>query len=187
MLNPRLAARYAKSLIDLAQEQGQLEKVYADMVLLQNITRSNREFLNFLRSPIISADKKEKILTAVMGTKVGPLTAAFAKLLVNKSRESALPEIITAFIQQYKDIKGIRTVKLTTAAPISEAVKNAIVEQVKKAGNIKNLDLETSVNEKLIGGFVLQTGDKMVDVSIAHDLKEIERQFQNNDFIYNIR
>jgi F-type H+-transporting ATPase subunit delta len=187
MLNPRLAGRYAKSLIDLAQEQGNLEKVYSDMLLLQNITRSNREFLAFLRSPIISADKKDKIITAVLAGKLSPLTAAFTKLLVSKGRESTLPEIITAFIQQYKVLKGIQTVKLTTATPISETLKAAIVEQVKKTGNYKSIDLEVAVNEQIIGGFVLQAGDKMVDASVASGLKEISRQFENNDFVYNVK
>ena len=50
-----------------------------------------------------------------------------------------------------------------------------------------NIELQTSVNEALIGGFVLQTGDKLVDASIAYDLHEIARQFENNDFIYKVR
>ena len=44
-----------------------------------------------------------------------------------------------------------------------------------------------AIDEKLIGGFVLQTGDKLIDASIAYDLKNIAKQFDNNDFIYKIR
>ena len=187
MPNPRLASRYAKSLIDLAQEQGQLENVYNDVLLLQNIVKTNRDFSNLLRSPIVSADKKHKILEAITSGRVSPITTAFNKLLVSKGRESNLPEIITSFIQQYKDLKNIHTVKLTTAAPVSDNLKNAIIEQVKKTSNIQNIELETIIDESIIGGFVLQAGDKLVDASISYDLKEIARQFQNNDFIYSIR
>ena len=187
MPNPRLAYRYAKSLIDLAQEQNQLEKVYEDMLLLQNIIKSHRDFANLLRSPIVSADKKEKIIDAVTTGKISPLTSAFNKLLVSKGREASLPEIIKSYVAQYKDLKGIHTVKLTTATPISDDLKAQIVAQVKKTANIQNIDLQTTVDESIIGGFVLQTGDKLVDASIAYDLKEISRQFQNNDFLYNIR
>lgn len=59
MRNPRLATRYAKSLVDLAVEQGQLEQVYADMQWLQAVCKSSRDFTNLLRSPIIKADKKK--------------------------------------------------------------------------------------------------------------------------------
>ena len=77
--------------------------------------------------------------------------------------------------------------KLTTASVISDAVKNEIVAQLKKTGGFENVELEQKVDENLIGGFVLQVGDKLVDASIAYDLKHIARQFDNNDFIYKVR
>jgi F-type H+-transporting ATPase subunit delta len=187
MPNPRLASRYAKSLLDLAVEKGQLEKVNADMLHLQQITKSSRDFLNLLRSPIVSADKKQAVIDAVIGKNVSELTEAFTRLLVNKGREGELPEIITAFINQYKDKKGIHTVKLTTAVPVSDAVKNQLIEQVKKTSGLQNVELETKVDPSIIGGFVLQTGDKLIDASVAYDLKQISRQFENNDFVYRMR
>lgn len=187
MPNPRLAARYAKSLLDLSVEKGQLEAVYADMQWLQAVCKTNRDFVNMLRSPVISSDKKEKILAAVTAGQLSELTTAFNRLLINKSRESYLPEIINAFISQYKHYKNIYIVKLTTAAPASEEMKTAIISQIKKTSNMQNIELETFVDSSLIGGFVLQAGDKLVDASIAYDLKHIARQFENNDFIYKIR
>jgi F-type H+-transporting ATPase subunit delta len=187
MPNPRLAHRYAKSLLDLAVEKDQLEQVNNDMLYLQQLTKGSRDFLTLLRSPVISADKKQGAIAAVTAGNLTEMTAAFTRLLVSKGREGELPEIITAFIKQYKDKKGIHTVKLTTAAPISDEVKNRIVEQVKTTGGIQNIELETVVDPKLIGGFVLQAGDKLVDVSIAYDLKELSKQFDNNDFIYKVR
>lgn len=187
MPNPRLASRYAKSLIDLSMEKGQLENVFADMQWLQAVTKSNRDFVNLLRSPVIKADKKIKIVDAVVAGKISDLTLGFTKLLINKGREANFPEIISSFISQYKSHKNIQTVKLTTATPISDAAKDAIVAQVKKSGGFENIELETAVDDKLIGGFVLQTGDKLIDASVAYDLKTIARQFENNDFIYKIR
>lgn len=187
MPNPRLASRYAKSLIDLAIEKGQLEKVFADMQWLQAVCKSNRDFVNVLRSPIIKADTKKKIIDAVTAGKVSEITAAFNTLLINKGRESNLPEIITAFIAAYKAHKNIQTVTLTTAAPINDSLRNAIVEQVKRSAGYQNIELEEKIDADIIGGFVLQVGDKLVDASIAYDLKAITKQFENNDFIYKIR
>ena len=187
MPNPRLAARYAKSLLDLAIEQGQLEQIYADMLWLQSVCKSNRDFVNMLKSPIITGDKKIKILDAITSGKLSKLTTAFNALLVNKSRESNLPEMAHAFISQYKEHKNIHTVKLTTASPISDNVRNAIVAQVKKTGGYENIEIEEKIDPNIIGGFVLQIGDNLVDVSIAYDLKAVARQFENNDFIYKIR
>ncbi|MFM2339117.1 MAG: synthase subunit delta [Bacteroidota bacterium] len=187
MQNPRLASRYAKSLIDLAIEKGQLEQVFADMQWLQAACKSSRDFVNLLRSPIIKGDAKHKILTAVTGGKIGELTAAFNALLIAKGREGKLPEIITAFIEAYKKHKNIQTVKLTTATAVSDSLKNEIVAQIKKTGGFENVELEQKVDESLIGGFVLQVGDKLVDASISYDLKHIARQFENNDFVYKVR
>jgi len=187
MQNPRLGTRYAKSLIDLAVERGQLETVYQDMMYLQELTTKSREFSNLLRSPVVKGDTKIRVIEAVTTGKIGELTDAFIRLLVNKSRESNLPEVITAFINQYKKIKNIHTVKLTTAAPVSDAVKNAIIAQIKQTSDIQNIDLEMKVDPDIIGGFVLQTGDKLIDASISYDLRQVARQFENNDFIYKVR
>jgi F-type H+-transporting ATPase subunit delta len=187
MPNPRLATRYAKSLLGLSIELEQLENVFAGMQWLQAVIKSNRDFLSLLRSPIIKADKKKKIVEAVINGKVNEVTSSFIRLLIDKGRESNLPEIITAFINQYKAHKNIYTVKLTTATPLDDSLKNAIINQIKKSSDMQNIELETKVDEDLIGGFVLQTGDKLIDASIAYDLKQIEKQFENNDFIYKIR
>src|SRR5262245_18177207 len=187
MPNPRLASRYEKSLLDLANEKNQLEQVQKDMLWLQAVCKSNRDFVNLLRSPIIKGDMKMKIMNAVVKSSVSEMVLGFIRLLIAKGRENNMPEIIASFIALYKDFKGIHTVKLTTASPVNDALKQAIVEQVKKTSGMSNIELETSVNEDLIGGFVLQSGDKLIDASIAYDLKNVARQFENNDFIYKIR
>ena len=187
MPNPRLATRYAKSLIDLAIERGELEQVFADMQWLHAVIKSNKDFVNLLRSPIIKADVKKKIMEAVTAGKLSKMTAGFNTLLITKGRESNLPEITSAFIHQYKTYKNIQVIKLTTAAPVSDSMRNAIITQVKKSVGYQNIELEEKVDPELIGGFVLQVGDQLVDASIAYDLKTIAKQFENNDFIYKVR
>jgi F-type H+-transporting ATPase subunit delta len=187
MPNPRLAFRYAKSVLDLAIEKGKLEQVYADMELLQQICKGNPDFVNLLKSPVVKSDTKRKIVEAVTNGKISEITAAFNALLISKGRESNLPEITTAFISQYKEHKDIHPVKLTTAVPLTDEVRRVIADQVRKASGYDNIELEEKVDQDIIGGFVLQVGDKLVDASIAYDLKTIARQFENNDFIYKIR
>jgi F-type H+-transporting ATPase subunit delta len=187
MPNPRLATRYAKSLVDLAIEKGELEKIFADMQWLHSVNKSNRDFVNLLRSPIIKGDTKKKIVDAVIGGNISSITSSFITLLIKKGRESNLPEIAAAFITQYKEQKSIHIVKLTTAVPVSDGMKKAITEQVKKSAGFDNIELEEKVDKNIIGGFVLQIGDKLIDASVAYDLRAIARQFENNDFIYKVR
>ncbi len=188
MQNPRLASRYAKSLLDLAIEQNQLEVTLKDMQLLSSVCHQSRDFVNMLRSPVIKGDKKIAIINAVIGGQLeAQLSKAFINLLVNKGREANLPEIATAFIAQYQTLKNIRTVKLTTATPISDAVKEAIRSKVVTLLSADStIELKEEVNPDLIGGFVLQMDDKLFDASIRRDLNDVKTQFLKNIYVSQI-
>ncbi len=187
MVNPRLAGRYAKAIIDLSLEQDQLESVYGDMQYMSSLMRNSSEFVAVMKSPVIPGDKKLKVLDALTGEKIGRITASFYRLLITKGRETFLPDIVQAFIEQYKAYKGIHSVTLTTAVAVSEELKNAIIRQLKQDGRMKEVELKTIVEEKIIGGFILEADGKRVDASISYDLASIKKQFSNNDFIYRIR
>jgi F-type H+-transporting ATPase subunit delta len=187
MQNPRLAHRYAKSLIDIAIEKNQLENVYTDMKYMHALCSQSKDFSNLLKSPIIKAGKKDTIINAVIEGKVNDITKLFTKLLVTKGRESSLPEIANAFIEEYNAMKGIHKVSLTTAIEISEATKNAIEQRIKRERNIEHIELTTIVNKDIIGGFILEFDNNLVDASIVRDLRDVKKQFAQNIFIPNIR
>ena len=187
MQNPRLAERYAKSLIDLSMELKDLDAVHDDVVLLQSVCNKSREFVLMLHSPIINADKKYKILIAVTRGNISKITQTFIKLLASKNREANLPQILSSFIHQYNVIKNIHKVKLTTAVAISDAIKNSFIEKIKSAASIENIELETKVNESVIGGFMLEMDGKLIDATILRDLNDVKKQFANNDYIHQLR
>lgn len=187
MSNVRIATRYAKSLIDLAKERNELDEAFADMQWLQSVCKGNSDFVSMLRSPVIKSDAKGKIVTAVAKSSIGQLTGSFIRLLITKGREGILPEIITEFIRQYKEYKKIYSVRVTTAVPMSDELKEGIVRYIKSNTKLQNLELETVVREDILGGIILQLEDKIVDASISYDFKQIAKLFENNDFIYKIR
>jgi F-type H+-transporting ATPase subunit delta len=187
MLNPRLAGRYAKSLIDLSLEQGQLDAVYNDIQYMNSLMKKSAEFITILKSPVIPGDKKQKVLEALTAGRISVVTASFNRLLINKGREGFLPDIVQAFIEQYKVFKGIHTVILTSAVHVGADVKNAIIRKIREVSDMEEVELETLVDEKIIGGFILEVDGRRVDASVAYDLANIKKQFSNNDFIYRIR
>ena len=77
--------------------------------------------------------------------------------------------------------------KLTTATPISEELFNSFVTKIKASSSIDHLNLETAVDEKIIGGFVLEMEGKLIDASILRDLNDVKKQFANNDYIHKLR
>ena len=188
MKNPRLAGRYAKSLLDLAVETKQVDIVYADMKWLHGVCKSNPDFVVVLRSPIIKPTAKGKIIESVSKERVSKLTTAFIQLLVSKAREINLPEIVTAFIDQFNKLRNIYKVKITTAEPITEEMKEAIMANVRATVTTdQTFEIETQVKNELIGGFLLETEGTLVDASILRDLKDIQKQFMNNDYLHRIR
>ena len=61
------------------------------------------------------------------------------------------------------------------------------MDRIRATSEMQNIELQTFVDASLVGGFVLEAGDRLIDASIAYDLKNIAKQFDNNDFIYKIR
>ncbi|MCL6523257.1 MAG: ATP synthase F1 subunit delta [Thermoflavifilum sp.] len=187
MKNSLVASRYAKSLVELAQSMGLLEAVYQDARLLDQMCRESRQWSVFLRSPIIKPDKKEKIVSLLLKDRIHTLSFQFIRLLIKKGRESYLPEIVHSIIDQYFTIQDIHRVSITTAIPVSEEIYETIVRKLREVMGFKQVELKTQVDPRLIGGFVLQTGDRLLDASVYRQLQEAKKQFLDTSYVYNIR
>src|SRR4030095_10225797 len=178
----RIASRYAKSLMDLAVEQGKLEVVFQDINLFAEATK-NRDLSLLLKSPIVKSDKKEKVLDAIFSDKIDPLTNSFLHIIIRKGRESQLAEIAQEFINQYREIKGISIVNVVSAEPISDdtlsSIRKKLVDSKMTRGNI---EFKTTVDKNLIGGFVISFEDKLYDASVKHQLDELRKQFSSKEY-----
>lgn len=186
MPNPRLASRYAKSLLDLAKEQNNVEAVLSDVKTIQNALAGSREFQLFLQSPLIKGDKKAASINAIFADKISPLTASFLTLLVKKGREADLSEMAGAFEAQYQELNNIQTVYITTAFPLDAATLEVLSARIKKSLNNENVVYKTIVDPSIIGGFKLQVGDKYFDMSVSRDLTDIQNQFTKNIYVADI-
>jgi F-type H+-transporting ATPase subunit delta len=183
MQNPRLAARYAKSLMDIAKEQQAVEAVYADALSMHNMFAGSAELVSLVKSPIIKADAKQNVFKALIGGKANIVTEQFTHLVIGKGREYFLPEVMESFIALYKVDNNITTVTLTTAHALDAATQANLLEKISAQLQGKKIDLINKVDESLIGGFVLESNNNLFDASIARDLKDIKKQFMDNAYI----
>ena len=177
MTNQRVADRYAKSLLDLAVDRAQLDVIKADVDGLVEMT-GNRDLAMLLESPVVNPSKKQAIFGELLD-KAGAneLTKTFIKVLISKGRESDLVGILGAFNDQYKRLNNISTVKVTSAAPLTEAELASIKQQLITGGMTESsVEIETAVDPALIGGFVLEFDGKVYDASVAHKLGEIRKE-----------
>ena len=173
-----VASRYAKSLLDLAVEKGQLEAVYSDMQQVKEICENSHDFVLFLNSPIINSDKKITVIKAVFDGKFNAITDGFLKIVTSKRRESVIPEMATSFIEQYKTHKNIMTAVITSAKGLDAATKQKALDLVKS--QLKGeIELVEKTNADLIGGFVLKIGDQQLDKSVARQLSNLKKELTN--------
>jgi F-type H+-transporting ATPase subunit delta len=179
----RLASRYAKSLLDLSLELGQLEEVFGDMKQVAAVIGASRELKVMLKNPIINAEKKHKVVDAIFGKDSNKITKTFLTLMVNKGREPYLEDIAKSFIQLYNKYKHITPVVITTAVQFDKAYTDELVAKLQSKTGIDNAQIKVTVDETLIGGFVLQYEDKLYDASVAHKLELLEKGFSKNQFV----
>lgn len=174
MKGTKAASRYAQALLDLAVEQNQLEDVCADMSQFLAAVEESREFTTFLNSPVISSGKKKEVLNNVF-TDFTSLTTSFIGLITSNRRESLLPFVAASFIEQYKAHKGIVDVTLYTATAVNADVREQILAKISPSisGTIK---LQEEIDADLIGGFIVQVGDKRIDASVASQIKNLKQR-----------
>lgn len=176
----QVASRYAKSLLDLAVEQGKTEIVKADMANFHEALKS-RELVLLLKSPIIYPDKKLACLKAIFEGKIDALTLAFFNLSVKKGRESLLIDIAEEFNIQYNTKFNIALVKVTSATALDASTTEIILNKVKSMiGDNKTIQLETKINPALIGGFIIEFNGNLYDSSVAYQMNKLKHSFSNN-------
>ena len=173
-----VASRYAKALLDLAVEKGQLEAVYADMLQVKEVSEHSREFVTFLNSPIIKSDKKISTLKAVFEGKLNAITSGFLSIVASKRRESVIPAMANEFIEQYRSHKNILTAVITSAKGLDAATKKQALDLVKAQMN-GEVELVEKTDPNIIGGFVLKIGDKQLDKSVARQLLNLKKELTN--------
>lgn len=183
MADARVASRYVKSLLGLAVEQGVLEAVNTDMQFFDRVCHSNRDFVLMLKSPIIRHEKKKEILNKLFSGKVHPLTMSIIEILTKKNREPLLPSIATEFHNAYNVYKGIGKASVISTVPVDAELRSELVALVKKLSDKTQVELEEKVDKDLIGGFILNVGDRQIDASIKNKLKNLKNKFSENPFI----
>ncbi|CAN5605676.1 ATP synthase F1 subunit delta [soil metagenome] len=185
MVESKVARRYARSLLVLAQERNLTEKVFADMQLVAKTCEHSADLVALLRNPIINTDKKESILKAVFGPHIDPLTFAFMELMARKGRESYLYGIAMEFISTYKASIGIQTAYVTSAIALDAATREQVLEIIRKTKGSK-VELIEKVDKELLGGFILRVGDEQFDASISKKLNQLKTQFDDNLYVREI-
>jgi len=174
MKSTKAASRYAKSLLELAIEQGKIDSILGDMNFLLQTNNDNREFELLIASPIIDGSKKMEIFKMIFD-QFEDVSMLFVGLIVKNGRENLLPQIAASFDAQVKEHKGIIPMTLVSAAPLDASTKDAILSKVQSSVKGK-LEIEEKIDKSLIGGFVVKMGDTQIDASVLSQFNNLKQR-----------
>jgi len=183
MKETRVALRYAKSLISLAEERNILEQVKGDMQTIMAVCEENPDLTEMLKSPVVKPNKKAVVLNEIFGKEVCELSLAFINIVVEKRREAILAAIASSFMDLYNELKNIVKATVVTASAITDDIRTQVLAQLKLVAGDAEVLLEERVDETIIGGFVLRIGGREFNASIANKLQKLKREFVSNPYI----
>lgn len=179
----KIVSRYARSLIEISVERDQLESTIENAKFFQEIAKL-RDFRNLLLNPVIKPDVKLKVFEKIFKDQVNDFFYKFMQLVIRKGRESILPEIADEILDQYKTMMMVTDIQLTTASKLDPDFMERLNESlIKSSITAEKLEFRTKVNKDIIGGFIIQIEDKLIDSSVRKKLKSIENEIIEKRFI----
>ncbi|MBD1372131.1 F0F1 ATP synthase subunit delta [Hazenella sp. IB182357] len=175
-MNISVARRYAKALFEVALEKEQLTEIENDLTVANDILSSTSELTAWLNHPAVEQDVK-KDLFAKSFESSNPYVFNLLLLLVERGREDTLNLILTEYKALANHQRGVAEAVVTSAFPLSEDDKKQIVNTFEpKIG--KTLSIKEVVNSDLLGGIIVQIGDRLYDGSLKSKLTRFQKDLQ---------
>lgn len=177
-----IASRYATALLKYVLGTGAADRVYDEVRRLSAALGGVPELRFLLNDPEgVSVEAKMKVFhTALGGDKMSSELDRFLRMVIEKDRIPLIRLMLHDFEEKYRSHKGLVDVTMVSAVPLSEATVNAVREKILSQTGLKAV-ISTRTDPSLIGGFVLEIGDKRLDTSVKRQLDSIRRSFIDNN------
>jgi len=173
-----LAAVYARSLFELAQQAGgqdKINEVVGELEQIQELLSENREFREFFSSPIVDREKRSKSISRMFENRITDLTLRFLLVLNQKGRLKEFAAIAAAFDHLVQESFGRVEVDVYTAAPVSREQLDSLRKRIKDAIGREPV-LHPYTDASMLGGLKLRIGDQLIDGSVASKLRRMKRE-----------
>ena len=179
MNNYRININYAKALFMLASDRQQADRVSEDMRLVGEVVKENRELSVVFANPTVRYDRKTAIVEALFGKSVCDETMAFLRFVVKKNRSVNLRGISEAYLDIYRESKGIVLGELVTHLETDDSAK-AYVRRLIEEYTGKQVELHTATDPHMLGGFKMEFDHNMYDARLRTKIMKLRKEFANN-------
>jgi F-type H+-transporting ATPase subunit delta len=178
MAGTRAALRYAKAVLSLASDQKAAEAVNKDMKQIVNAIAESKDLRDMLLNPVVRSSVKKTVLNEVFKNS-NTITENLIITLIANKRIALLGDVASKYNQLYDTLRGTQIAKVTSAVPLTEALKTKVLAKVKElTGN--EVEVINVIDESILGGFILRVGDIQYNASIANKLNNLKREFTLN-------
>ena len=173
MSDKSTAIIFVDALLDVAKKKGTFEQVEKDLDLVCNVITKFDNFRKILFHPSVTRDEKKKLIKKVFGEAVSDLTRNFLNLLVDRRNEGILEFIPEVYKGVVDEKKGVLKAKVHTVIPLTGERLNTLKKRLDKLTG-KMVEIEAVQDSNILGGMVIQIGNRMVDGSVASRLKNLK-------------
>ncbi len=169
-----VAGRYATALFELAEAQGALDAVAADLGNIESMLNASADLTRLVRSPVFSADEQGRAFGAVLEKAgVSRLVQNFVGLVIQNRRLFALSEMISAYNAILAAKRGEMTADVTSAHSLGDAQVESLKAALKSATG-RDVRINTKVDAELLGGLIVKVGSRMIDSSLRTKLNSLK-------------
>jgi F-type H+-transporting ATPase subunit O len=164
-----LEGRYASALFSAASKQNKLDQIDADFQKLDRLLTQHKSIAEFFRNPGIT---REQRLAVINDIGLSDMTRITIETLVDNRREKKLTKFVTVMNRLMAANRQELLCRVITAKPLDEKSRtelDSVLKQFSKKG--EKLNVETTVDPSIMGGMIVEVGDRYIDMSIASKIK----------------
>lgn len=169
----KIAEPYAEALLQLANSSNSLKETTNDINIVSQFLANSSDLKKFLENPLITREAKKNVLKDILGEQISSTTLKFLMLLVDRGRIAFLDKVAQKFLELSYKKEAIEIAKVTSSIPLSVQQQKELAENLKTITGAKQIRLALRVDAKLIGGFTVEIGSKLIDSSIRGQLNKI--------------
>ena len=175
-----IAHRYAKALLKFIHETGAGEQLYSQACVFVLRMQEIRQLADAVqKNPEVTLERKLEILESALGEPMADALRRFVVLVYEHKRIEYFERMLYSFIEQYRSANGIMVGKLVTAAPVA-GLKERLQTALSEKTGVSVL-LEEDVDPEILGGFVLNIDDLMMDASVEGQFRLLRRELIDNN------
>jgi len=175
MYKSLVTLRYAKALFLQAEEQEEADRILGDVDKIVQVFKDSPELHRTLSHPVISTSQKLRIASEVFQDRIAPLMLRFIHLVIRNKREAYFMDIFRNYRDIYNHNRGIQVVRLTTAMGLGDREKEDIKQLIRKNFHARKVDFTEEIKPDIIGGFIIQVEDQLLDASVRRQLDAIRK------------